>query len=60
MLPMLPARRESLMADSSSWVDVKVISTKPKVGIKHALCQAEFAKYEQYGQGPPERGTLHG
>ena len=26
------------------WVDVKVMTTKPKVGIKHALCQAEVAK----------------
>ena len=42
------------------WVDVKVISTKPKVGIKHALWQAEVAKCKQYGQGPPERSTLHG
>ena len=42
------------------WVDVKVISTKPKVAIKNALCQAEVAKCKQYGQGPPERGVLHG
>ena len=42
------------------WVDVKVITTKPKVGIKHALCQAEVAKCRQYGQGPPERHVLHG
>ena len=30
------------------WVDVKVISTKPKVGIQHALCQTEVAKCKQY------------
>ena len=42
------------------WVDVKVISTKPKVAVKNALCQAEVAKCKQYGQGPPERGELHG
>ena len=42
------------------WVDVKVMTTKPKVGIKHALCQAEVAKCRQYGQGPPERHVLHG
>ena len=42
------------------WVDVKVMSTKPKVGIKHALCQAEVAKCKQYGQGPPERSVLRG
>ena len=42
------------------WVDVKVISTKPKVAIKNALCQAEVAKCKQYGQGPPERSELHG
>ena len=42
------------------WVDVKVMTTKPKVGIKHALCQAEVAKCKQYGQGPPERSILHG
>ena len=42
------------------WVDVKVITTKPKVGIQHALCQAEVAKCKQYGQGPPERHMLHG
>ena len=42
------------------WVDVKVMTTKPKVGIKHALCQAEVAKCKQYGQGPPERHVLHG
>ena len=42
------------------WVDVKVISIKPKVGIKHALCQAVVARCKQYGQGPPERSELHG
>ena len=42
------------------WVDVKVITTKPGVGIKNALCQAEVAKCKQYGQGPPERHVLHG
>ena len=42
------------------WVDVKVMTTKPKVGIQHALCQAEVAKCKQYGQGPPERHVLHG
>ena len=42
------------------WIDVKVTTTKPKVGIKHALCQAEVAKCKQYGQGPPERSVLHG
>ena len=42
------------------WVDVKVITTKPRVGIKNALCQAEVAKCKQYGQGPPERHVLHG
>ena len=42
------------------WVDVKVISTKPKVAIKNALCQAEVAKCKQYGQGPAERSVLHG
>ena len=42
------------------WVDVKVMTTKPKVGIKSALCQAEVAKCKQYGQGPPERSIRHG
>ena len=42
------------------WVDVKVITTKPRVGIKNALCQAEVAKCKQCGQGPPERHVLHG
>ena len=42
------------------WVDVKIISTKPKVAIKSALCQAEVTKCKQYGQGPPERGVLRG
>ena len=42
------------------WVDVKVITTKPRVGIQNALCQAEVAKCKQYGQGPPERHMLHG
>ena len=39
---------------------MKVTSTKPKVGIENALCQAEVAKCKQYGQGPLERGVLHG
>ena len=39
-------------------MDVRVISTKPKVAIKNALCQAEVAKRKQYGQGPQERSVL--